>query len=115
MKSKTLSDLVLELLGVNTFTRINPEVAAVGVTSITVVKANPNRLGLTIINLSANVLYLTPQSPASATNGIYLGANGGMLSLNYRDDLELVGQEWYGIATGAASAIHVLETVTQRE
>ena len=112
-RAKALSDLVAERLGVNTFSVVNPVVAAVGVASIPIARANPNRIWLMIINLSANVLYVGPFSPVAAAQGIYLGANGGALTIDYINDMELCGMEWNAIATGANSAILVVEQVTQ--
>jgi hypothetical protein len=115
MATRTLADLVKERYGVNTFSRDNPVVAAVGVTAIPIARQNPNRIWLTIVNLSANVLYVGPFADVAATKGIYLGANGGSLTINYLDDMELPGREWSAIATGAASAILVVEQLTQRD
>lgn len=61
------------------------------------------RMGLTFINTGANDIHLTPDQSASTSVGILLGANGGFLSLTARDDLILVGWDWFAIATTTAS------------
>ena len=115
MSSRTLADLVKERLGIPTYRNDNPVVSSVGVTATLIARRNPNRIWLTIVNLSANVLYVGPFSDVSTTKGYYLSANGGTLTVDYINDMELSGDDWYAIATGAASPILIVEQVTQRE
>ena len=83
--------------------------ATIGTTFGQVVPSNPDRLGLLIINLSANTVYVSINSDVSATNGIRLGATGGSVSFNVTDDGMLLTRTWYGLATGAGSSIYVLD------
>ncbi len=63
-------------------------------------KANPDRVRWTIFNLGADVAYLSHEAAPSSTNGYYLDKNGGMLSMSWDEDGELVGYPLYAISAG---------------
>lgn len=84
---------------------------ALGVAPTRVVDHKFERMGLTMINVGANPCYLSPDGLTSTTHGIFLAANGGVASLNVRDDLALVGYEWYGIQSGGATSVYAIEVV----
>ena len=87
----------------------NPVVSSVGVTDLVLVKNNPRRIALVIINLSGNTLYVRPgSSPASATAGMVLVSGGGSLTMDVTSDFILPAREWHAVATGAASAVYVM-------
>ncbi len=115
MATRTLADLVRGHLGVPTFTRENPEVSTVGVTPVTVLRQNPNRVAFTIVNLSAVEVFLRPLQNPSATVGILVGPGGGSLTLDWLEDFDLCGYEWRAVANAAASPVFVLEWLLQRE
>ena len=73
-----------------------------------VIGSDPDRLGLLIVNLSANTVYVGINNDVSTTNGIRLGATGGSVSFNVTDDGMLLPRTWFGLATGAGSNIYVL-------
>lgn len=81
----------------------------VGTTVSTVIGSNPDRLGLLILNLSNNTVYVSIDNSVSATNGIRLGANGGSVALNVTDDGMIQTRTWYGLAAGAGSSVYVLD------
>jgi hypothetical protein len=81
----------------------------VGTAVSTVIGSNPDRLGLLILNLSSNTVYVSIDNSVSATNGIRLGANGGSVALNVTDDGMIQTRTWYGLATGAGSSVYVLD------
>jgi len=90
---------------------VKESTASIGVAEGLIVDHNFERMALAIINTSANTLSLKPGKGATTTNGIILNPNGGSLTVNARDDLALVGWEWWGIAGGAASSIIVFEVI----
>lgn len=106
-----LSDAIQKLYGFRTRSNINPEVSTVGTTAVLIAKNNPDRVGLTIINLSVNNMYISPVSGVSSTKGIEVPSNGGSVSMNFRDDGELPGFNFYAVASAAGSGIYVLETI----
>lgn len=69
------------------------------------------RLALTFINVGTNDIHITPDQSATSSTGILLGGNGGFLSLVARDDLILVGYEWYGVASTATSNLEIISVV----
>lgn len=109
-----LSDLLLDRFKIKTRTVVNPLVAAVGVAAIPVLLNHPDRVGFVFINLSANIIYISPLPTVLATAGISIPANGGGISLVWDEDFELVSHEWFGIATGAASAVFIAEIIGEK-
>lgn len=79
---------------------------SVGTAATKIVGNDPDALALTIINLSANTIYLRPSNNPSATKGIQIDANGGSVSMNVRDDLTLPTRAWWALATAAASDVY---------
>lgn len=105
------NDILTALYGVQTTVSENPETGVVGITPVKILPNNPKRLGLYICNMSANVVYISPNNDVSNTKGVYLAPNGGSVTFKYIDDLSLVTRDFYAVASGAASSIYVLETV----
>ncbi len=111
MAGKSLDQLLQDQFGVQSSPRINPLVDQVGLTAVRIVPNNPNRVGLTIVNISAASIWILIDNSVSGTHGILLAANGGSFALNWQDDLHLLIWEWYAIASGAASDILVIEEI----
>ena len=84
---------------------------AVATTLTQVTGHNYERLGLTLINTGAKNIHVAPTQNVSSTTGIVLGANGGFLSLTARDDLVLVGYEWFAVSITAGSTVEVIEVI----
>lgn len=108
----SLHDLLVNLYGVSSTYRTNPEVNTVGVTAGRILRGNPNRLSFTLFNLSANNLYISPEPNVSSANGIWVSPNGGSVTLMWDRDFELVGNAWYAIAAAAASAVFLIENIS---
>jgi len=106
-----LSDLLRERFKVETESVENQLVAAVGVAAVQVAVNNPDRVALNFINLSVNIIYISPFPGVAAAIGIRLDPNGGWRSLVWDEDFELVSHDWYAIAAGAGSAFYTLETI----
>jgi hypothetical protein len=109
--SITLNQLLQGMFGINSTYQINKRTSTVGVTVESIMSNNPNRASFLIVNLSANNLYISPQNDVTATNGIYVAPGGGSAILQWDRDFELPSQEWFAIATGAASAVFILENI----
>ena len=82
--------------------------ATVGTTVSQVVGSDPDRLGLLILNISNNTVFIGIENNVSTTNGIRLGANGGSVAFNVTDDGMIQTRTMFGLATGAGSQIYVL-------
>ena len=80
----------------------------IGTSVGTVIDSDPDRLGLLVMKLSSNVVYIGIENNVSATNGIRLSASGGSISFNVEDDGMILTRTIYGIATGAGSSVYIL-------
>lgn len=110
--AQTLTQLLEDFLQVKAYPKVNPETDTVGTTPVTILRNNPNRVAWVIVNLSLNDVFILPAEDPSATKGIRLGPSGGSASANWLEDMELVAWEWKAVASGAGSAILVLEVAT---
>jgi hypothetical protein len=99
--------------GVDVNVNLDPVTAVVGTSSVNVLKNNPNRLAVTIVNLGTGKVYLRPQAPATSTSGIILNAGGGSVNMTWETDYDAVGMEWSAIADIAATPILTIEVVAR--
>ncbi len=104
-----LSDYMQKRWGVRTRSVKNPLTGTVIAGITQVLRNNPDRFMVLIINLDDEVNYLAQDSAPSSSNGIRLDANGGSAVLTADEDGELVGYDWWIQSTGGG-AIYVLET-----
>jgi len=104
-------DLISKLYGAEVSREDPATNLSLGVADLIVLQNNPRRLSFVVVNLSANVVYLKPNAPATATSGIRLAASGGSLTVNFLTDLHLASLEWHGLASGAASTIYITSVV----
>lgn len=111
-RTKTLMELLSNEYGLSVHPGIDSGVVSVGGTVQKVLPNNPNRVGLTFINNSANTMYLNITNNYAAGQGIFLAGNGGSIALNWRDDMTLISNEWDAVCPGGASNLQILEVVT---
>lgn len=64
----------------------------------------PRRLAFTVINLSANPVFIRPNAVASAAAGISCPA-GTITTIGYPDDLHLAALEWHMVSPAGNSAV----------
>jgi len=62
-------------------------------------RANPDRLELVLMNLSAYNMSIFTDASVSASKGWLLAANGGHVVFTAEEDADLVGFAWYAVAT----------------
>lgn len=79
-----------------------------GAAAIQVSNNDPEVVSLTFINLGANPVFLAPTNKVSATEGVLLGSNGGLLSLTVRDDALLPTLDWHALSPAGASTVYVI-------
>lgn len=82
-----------------------------GVAATSIIPNNPNRLGVVVVNLGANVVYLALSTAPSSTNGIAVAANGGSLSLTVDEDFTHVTRQLNAVSPAGNSQLYVLELV----
>ena len=105
---QSVYQLIEARLGINVVFKLTGTVS-VGTSDVQLVENNPGRTNLTIVNLSSNSLYLSPQNAATTSSGILLTASGGSLAMNYNDDLILPTLEWHALASGSSSNVFIIE------
>ena len=107
----TLDELIARELGVKINPVIDPEVTQVEVADTIVLRNNPDRLGFLLVNLGANPIFLRPGSVVTSTTGVRIAHTGGQMFVWWREDLQITGWDWHGIATGGVSAIVLLDYI----
>jgi len=107
-----LSDLLQNLYGVKSTFSVNKRVDTVGVTVVSIMSANPNRLSFLFVNNSVNNIYISPINDVASTKGIYVSPGGGSVIFQWDRDFELVSSEWFAISTAAASNVFILENIS---
>ncbi len=88
-----------------------PVTVSVGLTASRIVQNNFERVALVLVNLSAGNVYVGLDPTVSPTGGIKLGSNGGLMSLNVKDDLVLVGNSWYAVNDTVVGPLYLVSVV----
>ena len=101
--------LVKEMFKGPTQPVVNPVTDTVLTTATLILRNNPDRLACLIVNLSANRGYVGFDRQVGPTRGVPVEASGGLVSLNWREDGELVIQEVHAINQVAAGAWYIVE------
>ena len=79
-----------------------------------VTQNNADRVALVMVNLGTVDTFVTPNiGTVVAGNGVDLGANGGEVSVNVRDDMVLPIFEWRALTTSGTGTIYVLEVIRE--
>lgn len=73
-------------------------VVAVNVTPIELVPSDADRVSLVMANLGANPIWIFPRADVSSTQGIRLGAGGGLIGFNVVQDSLLCVLQWWAVA-----------------
>jgi hypothetical protein len=88
----------------------NENTVSVSTSVLSAINGNGDRMGLLIMNLGAANVFVAVSSAVSSSFGILLGANGGFVSLNVRDDFTMQTRQWWAVCpTGGPSTIYTLE------
>lgn len=88
----------------------NEATVSIGAAVASVINGNGDRLGLLIMNLGTNNTFVGVSSLVSSSFGILLGANGGFLSMNVRDDFTMQTRQWFAVTpSGGSSTLYTLE------
>jgi hypothetical protein len=79
-----------------------------GLAPLAAIPRDNERMVLTLVNLSANVIYVSPSPEVGPLRCIRLAGNGGLMSVNTQEDGLLPCLEWWSLATGAGSRLYGL-------
>lgn len=109
----SLHQLIQERFGVRTRSPENRENVAMTTMEALVLRNDSSRLAAVIINLGQTDVFIRPRSGVSATVGIRIGANGGTFSLQWDEDFDLTGKEWFGVTLVGTSTLYTLEVLVE--
>lgn len=91
-----------------TFRDAPRETISVGTTAVQLVGIDPERVHLSIVNLSGASVYVGPFADVSSSKGIRLNSNGGLVGMNVYQDAILPILDWWAVADAAASNVFIL-------
>ena len=72
---------------------------------------NGDRVGLFMMNGTADTIYVSINSGVSSIQGIALNPNGGSVTLKIRDDFTLITRAWWGVSYGGPGSLYILELI----
>jgi len=107
--AKSAHELIDDRYGVRTRAVQQPEGTTAETTVAILARANPQRVGLLVVNTSAADIYVRPGGIASANESITLVPNGS-LSVTILDDFSLPTLEWSVLSASGSQAIFTLST-----
>lgn len=90
-------------------TQRNPITGTVATTATQILRANPRRVGFSIINSSINTILVAPYPAVTTSAGITLNPQGSCLTVTADHDEELARLPWWAIAVGAAASVDIYE------
>jgi hypothetical protein len=92
-------------------TRLVPQQTVAVLASATrILKNNPRRFGLTIINQGTGQVFLDWSAGVAVGVGVILTALGGSLTLVPDEDGEIIGYDMWAIASAAGNNLSIWET-----
>lgn len=108
---KSLADLLAQEYNVRTTHRINPHHVNPIVAAVQpALGANPKRLGFVVLNLGANACWIAPNDRVADDYGMVLVANGGSVTMVWKEEFEMVTLPWYAVSVAAPGTnIYVME------
>jgi hypothetical protein len=81
---------------------------ATGVLMAEVLGNDPDSLAVNFANTGAFDVFLNIRQDQGATIGFRLGANGGSVGMNVRDDGTLPSRQWFAASPGGASSLMII-------
>ena len=107
--ANTLRQLIQSTYGVKTRTAETETAVAVAITATRILQANPNRLGLMIVNVGAANISISTRKDVTLTTGVYIQSGGGNISYKWNEDFEHMANEFWAIGDGGVSSVHIVE------
>jgi len=101
-------DLIERELKARITEEVNPVTSTVGTSVTQILREDPNRIAVVIINLGTNSLYIGFDREVSSSRGILLSANGGSYTAFWKEDFTLCARAMYAIAPAGAVNVYVL-------
>lgn len=73
------------------------------------IDGNGERVALIMVNNGANDIFVAVSAAVGASFGVRLGANGGNVTMNVRDDWTLPTRRWWMVSPSGASNLYIVE------
>lgn len=86
----------------------------VGISLVTVVNSNPDRLFYTLTNRGGSNISIGFSSDLTVLNGILVPAAGGWISQHIDDDGDVVAWQVFGISAALGQLVYVIEILGAR-
>lgn len=83
-------------------------VESVGTSAAEVLRNDPDRVFVLLVNLSLNTVYVGFDQGVGSSLGIVLASNGGSYQADVEEDMTLPSRSMFAVATGASSSLYVL-------
>ena len=83
-------------------------VELVGVTAGEILRNDPERVFVLLVNLSTNTMFVGFDEGVGSAKGIVLASNGGSYQADVEEDFTLPIRSMFAVSTGAASNLFVL-------
>ncbi len=103
----SLHELIDNIFGVRTRSEENPENTGMTTTSQRILKNDSARLAFIINNLGQQTVVIRNQAGPTSSVGYSIGPNGGSMSMQFDEDFNKVGHEWFGVTPSGTSDIYV--------
>ena len=104
---RNIQDLIEQELGV----RVSVDDVADDVTMATavteIIRRDPQRVSIIFVNTGATPVFIGFHEDVSSTNGFRLPPSGGVLAFNWREDLTMPAQSWFGVVAAGSSTLKV--------
>ncbi|MFQ6006121.1 MAG: hypothetical protein ACE5OQ_11520 [Woeseia sp.] len=81
---------------------------SVGTTQSEILRNDPERVFVLIVNLSVNTVHIGYDAGVSSTNGIQLSSNGGTYQTDVEEDFTVPIRAHHAVAGAANSTLYVL-------
>jgi hypothetical protein len=114
MAVETIRDLLNAYYGVVIAPRFQRNADIVGGSIQLLLKQDPSRIAFTIVNVSVTDVGVIPTGQPTAQKSFIVAANGGVLSGDWREDGELISQEWRAFAVAPPASLLILETLIEK-
>lgn len=109
---KSLADFLEAYYGVRFTERENDLSPSVGLSVVQVLRADPKRAGLIMINNSANIIYVGYWTDVSAAKSIIMPGSGTAISMTWDRDFMILTRPWFAVANVAGpSSLTTIEYI----
>lgn len=108
-----LAEVIEAKFGFHIRAEFPPKPFTLSTTPEQILKANPDRIAWTLVNLGGVVVYVGHEEAVSSLNGYYMAANGGVLAMKWDEDGELVGFPLWVVASSVTPTIFAMVVMAQ--